>query len=129
MDILQRIPDAELDVMLILWKNGRSMRVSEIYDELKTKRRCSKPSVHTLISRLEGRGFLCQQTVDAPNPYKLITPLVKEKDYAAGESDVLVGKLYGGSWKNLIVSLISDGKLDKKDIDELADILKKGGAK
>lgn len=119
-----RIPDAELDIMLILWKSGDALRVSEIHNALKDIRPCSKPAIHTLIERLSDRGFVKIETVDASTPYKLITPLVMENDYRAAESENFVDKLCRGSWKTLIATLVDTGKISRDDIDEITELIK-----
>lgn len=126
---LSRIPDAELDIMLILWRHDRALRVSEIYTELQPVRPCSKAAVHTLIDRLSKRGFTHIEHVETTQPYKLITPLVKEKDYRTTESQTLVDKLCSGKWQPLIASLCDCGKLSEADLDEIAELLNKGSKK
>lgn len=121
---IQRIPDAELDIMLILWKNNTPLKVIDIYNGLRTIRPCSKPAIHTLLERLSSRGFVKLETIDAPTPYKLITPLVTEEEYRAAESENFLSKLCRGSWKTLIATLVDTGKITSDDIEEISRLLK-----
>lgn len=118
-----KVPEAELDIMIILWKNGVAMKVSDICSELQSYRKCSKAAVHTLIDRLAKRGFVNIEHVEAALPYKLISPLVTEKEYRDAESETLIDKLCSGKWQPLIASLCESGKLTEDDIDELTAIL------
>jgi len=120
---MQRIPDAELDVMLILWKSDTPLRIIDIYNGLRTVRPCSKPAIHTLLERLAAKGFVRLDTVEAPTPYKLVTPLVSERDYRAAESDNFLAKLCRGSWKTLIATLVDTGKITSEDIEEISSLL------
>ncbi len=120
---IPKIPEAELDIMLILWKADVPSRVIDIFNGLKDTRPCSKPAIHTLLERLEKRGFVRQDTVDAPTPYKLITPLISEEDYRATESNAFVDKLCRGSWKTLIATLVDTGRITGEDMDEIAKLL------
>lgn len=120
---IQRIPDAELDIMLILWKSDVPLKVIDIYNGLRTVRPCSKPAIHTLLDRLASRGFVKQETVDAPTPYKRITPLVTEEEYRAAESENFLSKLCRGSWKTLIATLVDTGKITSDDIEEISRLL------
>lgn len=120
-----KIPDAELDIMLFLWKHGKPARVIDIYNGLREVRPCSKPAIHTLLERLSSKGFVQIDTVDAPSPYKIITPLVAEEDYRAFESDNFLTKLCRGSWKTLIATLVDTGKISSNDIDEISKLLNK----
>ena len=118
-----RIPEAELDIMIILWKSGVPMKVLDICEQLQSSRKCSKAAVHTLIDRLAKRGFVKIQHVEATLPYKLISPLVEEKEYRDFESTTLLNKLCSGKWQPLIASLYDSGKLTKADIDEISEML------
>lgn len=120
-----RIPDAELDIMLFLWKRNEPAKVIDIYNGLREIRPCSKPAIHTLIERLAAKGFVQIETVDAPSPYKLVTPLVSEKEYRASESDHFLTKLCRGSWKTLIATLVDTGRITSEDIDEISRLLNK----
>ena len=121
---IPRIPEAELDIMLILWKAAEPSRVIDIYNGLKTIRPCSKPAIHTLLDRLENRGFVKQETIeDGPTPYKRITPLVSEADYRAAESNAFLDKICRGSWKTLIATLADTGRITSEDIDEISKLL------
>ena len=120
---IQRIPDAELDIMLILWKSDVPLKIIDIYNGLRTVRPCSKPAIHTLLDRLHTRGFVRLDTVEASTPYKLVTPLVTEEEYRAAESDNFLTKLCRGSWKTLIATLVDTGKITSDDIDEISRLL------
>ena len=121
---IPRIPEAELDIMLILWKASGPSRVIDIYNGLKTIRPCSKPAIHTLLDRLEKRGFVKQETIEeAPTPYKRITPLISEKDYRAAESNAFLDKICRGSWKTLIATLADTGRITSEDIEEISKLL------
>ena len=121
---VHRLPDAELDIMLVLWKIAEPLKVSDIHAALQNIRPCSKPAVHTLIERLGAKDFVRIETIDAPTPYKLISPLVKESEYRASESDTFVEKLCRGNWKTLIATLVDTGKISKDDIDDIAELIR-----
>ena len=118
-----RVPEAELDIMIILWRTGRPMKVSDICSDLQEYRKCSKAAVHTLIDRLSKRGFVKIELVETSLPYKLIHPVVTEEEYRALESETLIDKLCRGKWQPLIASLYDSGKLTQNDIDEIAAML------
>ena len=126
---IPKIPEAELDIMLILWKAAGPSRVIDIYNGLRSIRPCSKPANHTLLERLENRGFVKQETVEAPTPYKLITPIITEAESRATESNAFVDKLCRGSWKTLIATLVDTGRITSEDIDEISRLLESGDKK
>lgn len=141
-----RIPDAELDIMLILWKNGGQTkeegvyapsRIIDVYNGLRSVRPCTRSAIHSLLERLASRGFVKIELTEGPTPYKLITPLVSEAEYRAAESLNFLEKLCRGSWKPLIAALIDAGEITDSDIEEISAMLNgknagggiKGGAK
>ena len=89
-----RLPDAEFDVIQIIWEKNRPLRNAEIYEELRKRRKCSKQSTHTLLSRLEKRGYIKTETVDCPVSYKIVYPLINEEEYLANESESFFNKIF-----------------------------------
>lgn len=121
-DDVERIPDAELRVMLVLWHTKIPLNVGEITQKLSETRPCKPGTVHVLLSRLEARGFVaCDKT-----EYKhRFTAIISEKDYRKGEEKTLIHRFFDGSVKKMIVSLLDNDKLSDQDIDELADALER----
>ena len=126
---LVKLPDSELDIMMLLWSAQKGCRVADIFYGLKDSHPLSKAAIHTLIERLEGRGFIRVDTVDAPSPYKMIYPIVTENEYRAVESESFVDKLFRGSWKGLIASLVDIGRITEADIDEISRMIREKEAK
>lgn len=116
------LPDAELDVMQILWKHGTPVTAAEIYRDLQGIRTCTRPAVYILIDRLAAKDFV---RVETGENGKTVTALVSEDDYGTFASESFVDKICRGSWKRLIANLVSAGKLSEKDLDEIAEILNK----
>lgn len=126
---IARIPDAELDIMLILWENMTESgeyapsKIIDVYNGMKEVRPCTRSAIHSLLERLRDRGFVRIDLVDAPTPYKLITPIVTESEYREAESENFVQKLCRGSRKTLIATLIETGKITDEDIGEISAML------
>ncbi len=117
------IPDAELDVMRAIWSIGEPTVVGEIHRVMQKERKCTKPAVHILVDRLEQKGFLKIERVEKPVAYKLVTPLVSEKEYAAQAARGLIGRLFHGSWEKLIASLADSGEIGASDVGQIEKIL------
>ena len=121
------IPDAELEVMQTLWQSSDALLVSDIVREIEKKHKCTKASVHILCDRLAKRGFVTIEMVDdGPVAYKKIAPVVTEREYRASEADSMVNKVFRGSWKNLMASLIEAGTITQEDLDEFSGIVNGG---
>lgn len=121
------LPDAELDVMMILWQRSEPSLVSDIHKELQQRRKCTKPAVHILLDRLAAKGFVRIDVVETPIAYKLVTALVPEEDYCTQASETFLAKICRGSWKRLIANLVSAGKISEEDLAEIARIVEEKG--
>lgn len=117
----QRLPDSELDIMLILWNNHPPMSRAEIEEILNEKKALSPTTILTLLSRLEKKGFVFVEKQGKTNLY---TPLVEQEEYQQGESQNLLEKLYGNSLKKFVSSLYNGRKLDSDDIRELSELIR-----
>lgn len=122
---IPRLPDAELDIMTVLWKYDRPLKVLEIVNELKSVRPCSKSAIHTLVESLHKRGFINIEFSPDKRSYKMLTPLVSEDEYRTAEADSFIDRLCGGKWQKLIAALTESEKLTKDEIVELRQLLDK----
>lgn len=123
---MQRLPDSELDIMLCLWEANETVPRS-YFDEKLKHRKLNANTVNTYLSRLESKGFVACEKRGRSNYY---VPVIQRDDYLAFEGSTMLGKLYGNSVKNLVVSLADANALDENDINELhtlLDELKNGG--
>ena len=93
----QRLPESELDIMLVLWNGTPPM------------------------TRPESKNFV---EVTKQGKLNLYTPLVSQSDYQAHESQSVLEKLYGNSLKKFVTSLYQGKKISSEEIHELSDFLK-----
>ena len=122
---IPRIPDAELDIMLVIWKYDRPVRIIEIYYDLQSIHPCTKSAIHTLVESLQHRGFINIEFSPDKRSYKMLTPLVSEDEYRTAEADTFIDKLCGGKWQKLIAALTTSDKLSDDEIEELTQFLQK----
>lgn len=120
---IETLPDAELDVMRVLWERKEPSLVSDIHADLQNKRKCTKPAVYILLDRLAQKQFVRIDVIDKPISYKLITPLITEEEYCTAASEGFINKLFHGSWKHLIANLVDSGEISSADLDEIAEII------
>ena len=120
---MERLPDAELEVMQALWRQEKYPVSSAALMEELAGRRWQTATLLKLLSRLEERRFVAGTKEGRANAY---TPLVKEADYLSSESRSFLERLHGGSLSSLVVSLYPDAKLTEEDVAALERILGKG---
>jgi len=117
-----KIADAELEIMRILWREKRPLKVAEFKGELEHNKGWNKSTTHTLVARLRDKGLI--EPTERYGVARYI-PLVTEDDYILSEEKALLEKF--GSAKTLALAMVRNGHLTDSDIEELRDFLKKGG--
>ena len=116
-----RLPDSELDIMLVLWHHTPPMSRLEIETVINEKKALAPTTILSLLSRLEKKSFVA---VTKEGKNNLYTPLVSEQDYQQKESHSMLERLYGNSLKSFVNSLYQGKHMDQGDIRELSDFLK-----
>jgi BlaI family penicillinase repressor len=116
----ERITEAELSVMDVLWERPRRT-AAEVCEEICTTRGWSLATVKTLLSRLVQKGALAAE----PDGRRfLYSPLIARAAYVGGESRRLVDRLFGGSAASLVAHLAETEALSDDDLAEIAALLK-----
>lgn len=103
----QRLPESELDIMLVLWNGTPPMTRPEIEKVINTKKKLASTTILSLLTRLESKNFM---EVTKQGKLNLYTPLVSQADYQAHESQSVLEKLYGNSLKKFVTSLYQGKK-------------------
>ena len=117
----QRLPESELDIMLVLWNGTPPMTRPEIEKVINTKKNLAPTTILSLLTRLEAKNFV---EVTRQGKMNLYTPLVSQTDYQAHESRSVLEKLYGNSLKKFVTSLYQGNKISSEEIQDLSDFLK-----
>lgn len=119
----KRLPDAELEIMKVIWHNECPISTSEvkrIIDEESDVKR-TQQTVQTLINRLIAKEYIAK---DKRGKEYIYTPLVAEKDYVEFESEQFLKKMHGNSVANLMRALFDSKKISDEDISELEKMFK-----
>lgn len=119
---LKRLPDAELEVMLVVWKSGQSLSSSYILDQLRDKRSWSLSTLMTVLARLTEKGFLHCQKEDRSNRYYAV---ISEEEYKESEGKSTLMKLFGNSIQDMVMSLYNGNAINKNDLAELRELINK----
>ena len=117
----QRLPESELDIMLVLWNHTPPMNRMEIEKVINTKKSLAPTTILSLLARLEAKNFV---EVTKQGKMNLYTPLVSQSDYQAHESQSVLERLYGNSLKKFVTSLYQGKKVSSEEIQNLSDFLK-----
>ena len=111
---------AELKVLEILWKSSPQSS-SQIIDKLKDIESWHNQTVKTLLSRLVSKKIISYK--QEGNRY-LYFPLLKKQDYQKATSYGFIKRIFGGRISPMVAYFSKQGKISKKDIEELKAIIK-----
>ncbi len=120
MDTLKRLPDSELEVMLIIWNGEGKVSTSDIMQHLKKKK--SVQLVQNSLNRLESKGFVKCEKIGRLNHY---TPLVSLEAYRSQETASFLEKMYENSGSKLFAALIENNSLSEDDLQTIKAMLEK----
>lgn len=119
---LTRLPDAELEIMLVLWEADGAVNSDYLLEKL--HKNWVKPTLLNLLSRLCDRDFV---TCEKNGRYNIYTPAVKKEDYLKQETAGFLNKLHHGSLTSLVTALYDGKSITKADLAELESFIR--GAK
>ena len=120
-EIIKSLPDSELKVMQIVWRNHSPMSTGEILAQLKDEVDWKLSTLQVILSRLTEKEFLKNSKNGRINYY---TPIVDYSKYTRNETKNFIKMMYDNSSKKLIASLIEgDSSLTDEDIEELKNML------
>ncbi len=113
---LKKLPDAEFDIMKVVWANEPPITSVMIMEQLGKARSWKIQSVITLLLRLVERGFLRTEKGTKDRTYY---PLVEKEDYLKFETENFVNRFHDNSLFKLIDSLYGGKVLSEADVDDL----------
>ncbi len=113
---IKRLPDLELEAMLVIWSSGKVLNMGEIHQQLTAGKTRPYQVTQTVLSRLEDKGFVRREKRGRQNFFH---PLVAERDYRERETSTFLEKLYGNSPARLVAALVESENIN---VDELAEI-------
>lgn len=113
---MKRLPESELDIMIIVWQNKGPITVNDILERVNSEKKLTLSALHSYLRRLVEKGFLTCYKQGKQNAYEA---LVTETEYQQEESGSVLQKLYGGSLKNFVAALYSSEQITRQDIEEM----------
>ncbi|HWT26755.1 MAG TPA: BlaI/MecI/CopY family transcriptional regulator [Mobilitalea sp.] len=120
--LASKITESELEVLKVMWEAGIELSITDIRKNLEQKSSWDASTIKTLLRRLCDKGVV---TVIKKEVYYYV-PVVSEAEYNEYNTQILIDRLYSGSAKNLVASLLGSKKLKQSDIEELRNMFKVG---
>ncbi|MCL2189512.1 MAG: BlaI/MecI/CopY family transcriptional regulator [Defluviitaleaceae bacterium] len=127
MRIKKWLGDAELEIMMVLWRSsGEPVTAKYVLENLPKRRAWVLPSLMSSLAKLCEKGFVSCDRTYRLNQY---TALVSEEAYKAQEGEKVLNHLYENSLQNFVAALYNKNVIGDTDIEELRqflDTLEKG---
>lgn len=119
---IKRLPDSELEIMMIIWGARETVTSAYVSEQLKNKKEWKITSVLTFLARLVEKGFLTSTREGKINIY---SPVIGESEYLESESKSILEKLYGNSLTTFVSALYKSKAINEDDISELREFIDK----
>jgi predicted transcriptional regulator len=116
MEKMKKLPEAEFEIMKVVWNNEPPITTSIVMEHFGNARNWRPQSAISLLLRLVDRGFLRTEKLGKERTY---FPLVKKEDYLEFETNNFVRQFHDNSLKSLISTMYAGKALNDEDIDEL----------
>lgn len=114
---INKISNSELQLMQIIWDLGGRARFVQVMEVLEAQdNQWNKNTVLTFLARLVDKGLLSTEKIGRRNEY---IAQVSQQDYQADQTRSLVERVYRGSVKGLVASLLQSDSLTQQDLAEL----------
>ena len=118
--MMKRLPDAEFEIMKVIWDCTPPVTTLEIMDKIEQGKNWKHQTVITILARLIEKGFLKSERVGRERNY---TPAITVQEYMRIETGDFVKRYIGNSKKStvgiLVKALYEDQNLSQEDLFEL----------
>ena len=114
-----QISGAEWDVMEPVWAAG-ACTAAEVIRHLRATHDWNHSTIRTLLARLVEKGALAYDVDGARYIYR---PAVSRERCVRQEGHSFLAKAFGGNVAALVAHFVEDAALDRKQIDELRQLL------
>lgn len=121
MNIIKKLPDAEFEIMKIIWANEPPITTNMIMEQLGKEKAWKAQTIITLMARLVQRGFIRTEKKGKERTY---FPMIGREEYLKFESGDFMDRFHGNSFRSLVATLYNDKKISDSDLDDLLEWLK-----
>ena len=114
---MKTLPDAEFEVMKMIWNNEVPSTTSTIMQSLKPEKDWKVQTLITLLNRLVSRGFL---RTEKPGKERIYFPLVSEEESLQYETKDFITRFHKSSITSVVATLVESRQLTDDDLEELS---------
>lgn len=118
MKTMKKLPDAEFDIMKVVWAKEPPVTTAIVMEELGKEKEWKIQTVVSLMLRLVERGFLRSEKHGKERTY---FPLIEKEEYLKFETGNFMKQYHDSSIFNLINTLYDGEAMTDEDLDELLE--------
>lgn len=115
-----RVTDSEFELLRLLWQFGEPVTFTQIRKGMTDISSWDESTVKTLLRRLCSKKVVLQEKREVYYYY----PAISEAEFNEYSNKQFIDRLYSGSAKKLIASLVSEKQLAMEDVEELLSLLR-----
>ncbi len=115
----RRLTDLELEVMHVVWELERGT-VRQVHEVLGERRKIAYTTVMTMMNILEEKEYLKRSKQGRAYVYE---PVRAKDEVLSSMVDDFVSRVFDGSAKPLVLGLLRDRKLSKRELDEIGRMI------
>ena len=108
--------------MKLVWAREQGVTVRDIYEALLEERKVAYTTVMTMMRILEQKGFLKKSQDERAYVYRPVQPKAQVIGAMVRE---FVNRVFNGSAEPLLVHLVEDHHLSRKDLEDIAKLRRK----
>lgn len=120
-----RLGRLELQIMNVVWEKGKAT-VHDVKDALSRGRKPAYSTILTMMRKLEAKGYLKHDVDDRTYVYR---PTISQKAARQGILGDIVDRLFDGSPSLLLNSLVEQGHISEKELEQIQKLIKERGEK
>lgn len=119
MDEITKLTDAEWNIMLLLWDNP-PQTLMQLTRALESETQWTKHTVLALLKRMLEKGTV---RVEESGRTKLFYPNASKEQVTREQTDMLMKRLFGGKAMLMLSNVVSSGRLNERELDELSALI------
>ena len=118
-ELASKISASELEVMQVLWQGEGPMPIAAVRAALEGTHRWDASTVKTLLRRLCEKGAVAAEKREV----FYYRPVLTREAYRNWSTRSLIDKVFRGSAKDLVASLVERAQLSAQDLEDLRAVL------
>ena len=115
-----KLTPVQFEIMQVIWRAPDGVTVAEIWEAVTASREVTRTTVLNLVGRLESRGWLRRAKKAGVYRYQATIDRVTA---TAGVAERFLDDFFGGSTRELMLSLLGSDRLTSAEIVQLRKLL------